>query len=108
MLLILNLLLVFSELLLEFLYGAVDAPPQVSGMLPADHFMEMLRRGDDFYRRQGWVFQVYSHIQGSEPAEIPLESRDLRLNFRLRGATKLTVPRGNIDLHSGLSFSQNL
>lgn len=47
-----NLLLVLTELLLEFLDGPVDAPPELGGGLMTHHVVNMLSGGHDLDCRQ--------------------------------------------------------
>ena len=72
-----DLFLVLPQLLLELLYGPVDAPPELGGSLVADHIVEMLGRGHDLHGRQILIAQVDGDVEGRDSVKIPLQSRHL-------------------------------
>ena len=102
MLVIADLFFVLSQLLLELLNSPVDAPPQLGGPLVADHLVEVLGRSHDFHLWKGVIAQIDGDIEGGEAVEIPLQTRYLGGDLRLRGGTEMSVPSRNVDLHRGI------
>ena len=95
-----GLLLVFSQLLLEFLDGPVNTTPQLGRNLVAHHFMHMLALGHDFDGRQRLMLKVHRDIEGGDFVEIPQQAGNLRRNLRLGGWAEVAMTGRNVDLQN--------
>src|SRR5260370_6305755 len=97
---VLNLFLVAMNLVDDLVQRQIDGGQQVGSALAGHQFVLVLRTRQELDFLALAVPQVHGHFDHCPPAEIMQQPLGLGANLFLVGIVQVSVPDGNLDLHS--------